>query len=417
MGTQRPGAAARLPKPAIRWLGAAVAAAGMFFSYSLLQQSHGGTGSALLAPLCGEATDGVTDCQSVVNSAWGSWPISARSGSPRIPVAAFGLGYFAIFAAWFVFVGPPRRSRGWWLLPLALVALGGAMQSAQLVHAMLAVLKRPCVNCLIVHGLNALLLVLLVAAVPWTRRTPAAPPYPAHGHALAALTAGAAVFLIPPIVSLLLTFNGLQRYATTELRRIIDDPAFARWSYERQPAVDVPLAEGIDLVGPADAANTVIVFIDLQCERCKALQERLDRLAAAHPSSLRIGYRHFPLDPSCNDTLKRAMHGEACAAAQAVEAARRLGGVAAAEKMRRMIHAEPGLLGDGPLATFAATAGLDAAAFEAARRSAEVAGRVRDDIELAKRLGLSGAPHVYLNGRKLEYWTNEEAWTALLAGP
>lgn len=403
----------RSSKQVIRWLAAVIALGAAWVSYDLLLKSLGSAAtSPLLATLCHDAAGDA--CASVLSTPWGSWPISDRAGSPRIPVAAFGVGYFLCVAAWFVFVGIPTRSRAAWFAPILILLLVGTVNSLQLTLVMANTLQRWCSGCMIVHGLNGLLLILALSAVPWRKRSTGST-YPTHGHAAAALTAGALLIAAAPTFVLLRVFNNQRVAVEREYKGLIEDPAFARWRYGNQPIADVELGDGVSLMGNENAPHTVIAFVDLQCPRCRELQKALDALLAEMPSRLRVGYRHFPLDTSCNEQAKRTMHQHACAAARAVEAARATGGNAAAEKLRHAIHAATGPLNDDALTRFAADAGISRNAFDAALNSPAVDSSLKSDIALAAKLGLSGAPHVYLNGRKFEFWTNAETWKALLA--
>jgi cyclophilin family peptidyl-prolyl cis-trans isomerase/protein-disulfide isomerase len=78
------------------------------------------------------------------------------------------------------------------------------------------------------------------------------------------------------------------------------------------PAEAVPILEGDHVYGPSDAAVTLVIYSDFQCQNCALVSAGLKSLLAAHPDDLRMVYRHLPLSSE---------HDKAVLAAQAAEAA------------------------------------------------------------------------------------------------
>jgi predicted DsbA family dithiol-disulfide isomerase len=64
--------------------------------------------------------------------------------------------------------------------------------------------------------------------------------------------------------------------------------------------------------------------------------------------------------------------------------------------------------------SWAAELNLDGAAFQQALESPVIADRVRSDIELANKLGISAVPVVFLDGKRILGWSKLETWEALL---
>jgi len=78
------------------------------------------------------------------------------------------------------------------------------------------------------------------------------------------------------------------------------------------PAEAVPISEGDHVSGPANAAVTLVIYSDFQCQNCALIAASLKALLAAHPNDVRLVYRHLPLSGE---------HDKAVLAAQVAEAA------------------------------------------------------------------------------------------------
>jgi uncharacterized membrane protein len=406
------------PKPLLRWLAVAAAMGGWCISLLLMQAVSGAArGSPLLDRLCGGgATDSALDCRSVLASPYGSFPLSPQENAPRLPVSTLGMAYFAALGLWFLFVGPPTRSRAaWHLLPLA-GATVGVLVSAYYVSVMAFTLQQWCLWCMATHALNAVLFVSTLAATPW-RPTPAATPHPTAR--LVGATAAAGLALAFAHVAAALTFvagSSLSRLSEA-YRKIVENPDYVVWDWQRQPAVKMPPTPDGAFVGPREALLSVVVFSDFQCARCRALHDVLARLAADPNASVRFATRHFPLDGAChNDPRYRAgAHADACRAAAAVEAARAVGGDEAAARMTALLFAKRGRLAGEASEQWAREAGLNVGDFTAVRATAER--RVAADIDAGRALRVqdTGVPLAYVNGRRCDGWSVAPAWLRLLA--
>ncbi len=147
---------------------------------------------------------------------------------------------------------------------------------------------------------------------------------------------------------------------------------------------DVPV-DGAVGRGPESALVTIVAFMDYECPHCKRAAVGLDELQARFPDDMRLVFRHLPL-PS---------HRAADGAARAAVAADQQGQFWA---MNEQLWAADRLHREAFIA--AATAiGLDRERFIADLDAPEAATRVREDMLLARRLGLEATPAFFLNGR------------------
>jgi protein-disulfide isomerase/uncharacterized membrane protein len=417
------------PKPWLRWAAIILAAAGWYVSYRAFLVSAQVAGQdALLARFCGGPdASGRDNCSAVLTSPQAYAPLGHDAGALRIPMATFGMSYFAALLLWYLFIGPPTHSRRVWHLVPLLVLIGGVWYSVSAIQVMAHVLHRWCPICMAAHGLNGGLVLLTLIAWPWRRPRRVTRPHPAARLAPAVLVAGSLSLLVHVLVVYVLVAGSIMRESTAEYSRIVSDPQFVRWDFQRQSPVDIPLYPDEPLGGSPDAPHTVVVFGDFQCNVCKQSHEMLMEVARKYPGQLRVAFRYYPQDPACNPNprFRTGGHLSACRAVQAAEAARTVGGLDAYLKMRRLLWERQNLLPQEPLAqqsttqrqlfeNWAAELGLDRAAFEQAMEAADSGSRIRSDIELADKLGISAVPVVYMDGKRVLGWSKAETWDALL---
>jgi protein-disulfide isomerase len=159
--------------------------------------------------------------------------------------------------------------------------------------------------------------------------------------------------------------------------------------------------------GAQSAAVTVVKFTDYQCPSCAAAHPFLERLAAEMGDRVRFVIRDFPLE----------QHADAFKAAEAAEAAREQGKY---WDYVAVLYRNQSALGVEKLKQYASVLGLDRARFDAALDSGKFSERVRRDLEDGRRIGVSGTPTFFVNGRRVReasYETVKAAVEAALKAP
>ena len=177
-----------------------------------------------------------------------------------------------------------------------------------------------------------------------------------------------------------------------ELTDQIDDAApagaeraAARPSPSQRYEVDI---DGAPSWGPETAKITVVEFSDFQCPYCARVYPTLQRLRQEYGDDLRVVFKHLPLP----------MHSKAPGAHAASVAAHRKGKF---WEMHDKMFAHQRLLSDAQYVAWAREIGLDVEKFEADRTSSEVRAIVERDLAEASKLGVSGTPAFFINGRFL----------------
>lgn len=162
--------------------------------------------------------------------------------------------------------------------------------------------------------------------------------------------------------------------------------------------------------GPETAPVTIVEFSDLQCPACKAAQPLVEQVLADNPDSVRLVYRHFPLD---------SLHPYARLAAQASEAMAtqdkfwqfetllydRQEEWAASESQDQAISF---------LTQYAQELGVEVASFSAAFAQESAAAGVSEDASLGNRIGISATPTFYVNGNITPATNLQQAVSAAL---
>ncbi len=154
--------------------------------------------------------------------------------------------------------------------------------------------------------------------------------------------------------------------------------------------------------GSPDAPVTLVEYGDFHCPFCRRVQPVLQELMHRYGDKLRIVYKDFPID---------SLHPQARAAA---EAARCAGEQGKFWEFHDLIYAGPS---DGSAATmgrYAAEVGLDPERFEQCRSSRRYQAQVQRDLEEGARLGVSGTPGFFINGRFLSGAQPVEAFARMI---
>lgn len=156
-------------------------------------------------------------------------------------------------------------------------------------------------------------------------------------------------------------------------------------------------------LGPADAPVQIVAFMDFECPFCRnAAREGFPALRERYPNDVRIGFRHLPLPA----------HRGADGAARAAVAAGLQGKFwPFADKLL----AETQGLGRQTFIATARAVGIDEARFLVDLDGPAVAEVVRGDMTLARRLGVAATPALFVNGRLLDGFRDDETLVAEVA--
>ncbi|HEV8548831.1 MAG TPA: thioredoxin domain-containing protein, partial [Polyangiaceae bacterium] len=166
----------------------------------------------------------------------------------------------------------------------------------------------------------------------------------------------------------------------------------------------VPVGDS-PVLGPANAAVTLVEFTDLECELCRQGEAALASALKSAGSDVRVVWKNFPLP----------QHHRARLAAGVALAARSAAGDRAFWGATRALFEPRSLLDDEALTQALLRGGFDAAALLEASKAGSYEVSIDADVRLADKLGVSGAPTYFLNGRKLPGALPAAEFQALIA--
>ena len=146
--------------------------------------------------------------------------------------------------------------------------------------------------------------------------------------------------------------------------------------------------DGAPRKGAETASIQVVEFSDFQCPFCARVVPTVARIEEEYGDRVAIVFKHLPLK----------MHGKAPAAHAAAEAAHLQGKF---WEMHDLIFANQREMNDATYRGYAQQLGLDIERFDREVASALVKQRVEADTAEAARLGVTGTPSFFVNGRYL----------------
>ncbi|UCG15568.1 MAG: HPr-rel-A system PqqD family peptide chaperone [Phycisphaerales bacterium] len=407
----------------------ALAVGGAWVSGTLLVEHDGGwqatgEGTSFLLRLCESQIFASASCTGVADSRWGSFDFHFGTRRFVVPTSLMGLAYFTSVAIWFTMVGRvPAWSRRTWRLVL-LVVFSGLIGSIFFLTIMLLAVDSWCPLCALANGLNAgiVLTVLILRRVSRSRsvrRTSSGltdPPVVARIQRRLSACAFAACCVA--CLGMWFYFN-----AVTEARRqwrkafgikqavaaLQRDADFVLREYYAQPTVYIPQRDSnvraLPATGDADRV-VIVVFTDYDCAGCACFERRRQRVInEVFGDELSLDIRHLPA-AAAEDTDRASEQPTVpdlpvSSASLAAEAARLQGGQRAFDEMHRLLFEHRKDRPNWDYAALARQSGLNADRLLADMESDAVRRAVQSDVALARRLGVTTTPTVFLNGRRV----------------
>jgi len=140
--------------------------------------------------------------------------------------------------------------------------------------------------------------------------------------------------------------------------------------------------------GPKDAKVVIVEFSDFQCPFCARVGPTLAKINENYPDDVKVVFKNLPL----------AFHNKAMGAAQAAEAA---GNQGKFWEMHDLLFKNQRTLSEEKYVEWAGQLELDVEKFKKDMASAEVKKRIEADKREASKLGVTGTPGFFINGRFL----------------
>jgi protein-disulfide isomerase len=154
---------------------------------------------------------------------------------------------------------------------------------------------------------------------------------------------------------------------------------------DREYEVDLT---GAPIRGSDDAIVTIVEWSDFQCPFCNRVTPTLAQIEKEYGDTVRIAFKHMPL----------SIHAQAPQAHAASEAAHRQGKF---WEMHDRIFANQRDLSVETLERYAREMGLDMNRYKTDIAAKDVKERIEADLQQASKLGVTGTPSFFINGKYL----------------
>ena len=146
--------------------------------------------------------------------------------------------------------------------------------------------------------------------------------------------------------------------------------------------------EGARVRGPSTAPVTIVEYSDFHCPFCKGVEQTLSHLLSRYGDKVRLAFKDFPID---------SLHPQSRAAH---EAARCAGDQGKFWEYHQVLFAGTPKTTD-QLKGVAQQVGLDVAKFDQCVAAGKYKAAVQKEIDEGRRLGVTGTPGFFINGRLL----------------
>ena len=154
--------------------------------------------------------------------------------------------------------------------------------------------------------------------------------------------------------------------------------------------------------GPEYAPVTIVKFEDYQCPFCKEVQPIVTELLSRYNGKIRLVHKDLPLD---------SIHPQARQAAEAARCADEQGKF---WSYHDVLYANSPNVSQENLKSYAKEVGLDVNAFDRCLGSGKFKAVVQKDVIDGARLGVTGTPVFFINGREISGNQPLEAFAAIV---
>jgi protein-disulfide isomerase len=162
------------------------------------------------------------------------------------------------------------------------------------------------------------------------------------------------------------------------------------------------VTNGSPFKGAENAQVTIIKFEDFECPFCKNVQPTLTALLKKYNGKVRLVHKDLPLE---------AIHSQAQTAA---EGARCAGEQGKFWEYHDELYAKAPKITAVELKTYAKGMGLDSAKFDQCLTSGKYKAAVQNDLAEGAKLGLTGTPAFFINGREISGAQPMESFAAII---
>lgn len=397
-----------------------LAIAGVWVTGSLVADHDGpwkvdGEKESLLLTLCESSALPSVNCTEVVGSRWGSFDFYVGSRRFLVPTSFVGLSYFVSLLIWLLMIGPMVQQGLWFRRGLLALFTSSMFFSILFTAQMAFSLSEWCPLCVIVHFINAM---LLVCAIIIYKSSHVVDENKMIGDGWRTillerrLILSAFTIIFAAVVGLWAYYDStvqVKRYwrkahgHQMAMEKIQEDADLLLREYYAQPIVNLPIKYVQDSDAFGDDQHRLVIFMNYNCNSCACFEKDWkEKFAPTMTNVPMIEIRYFPYSASQTDSLP-PYKKDAALACYAAVAARIEGDTYAQSIMHHLLFKHRKDRPQRNYLKLASKIGIDKERFQQEWTSDEVRRVVDEDIQLADRLNVTSTPAVFLNGRRIPY--------------
>ena len=317
--------------------------------------------------------------------------LSAYSEIFSIPLGVYGVGYFLALWALLATGISKRKGNEDHLLAYTYTVIGGTLVSLTLAAISHFKLSAYCVSCL---SVNAVCLIQLIALIVQRRKFPFRFDVMSLGRG--SMTTLLAVLVVIALHSFIRPRIGVpsapSEQVGRELSPLADDVHQIPINKSAYSGLGEDYRHGND-----QAMVQVVEFADFQCPSCKQMAGVIDQLKKEYRGQVLFVFKNYPLDRSCNNRMNNSGHKFACEIAIMARCAGQFGKF---WSFHDLAFANQKQAAKETIVGWAKQSGLTDDQLATCRANEGLRDKVRDDIAIAERVGVSGTPTLFINGRK-----------------
>jgi len=316
--------------------------------------------------------------------------------------AALGL-MGSVFVLWCVvgaLVNERMRKLSWVFLVLYFFAAIGF--SWYFLYVMIYEVNYICTWCLVVHAVNLISIVVVIAVSIKRKREFLLPEIATLGERTYFVVGGVLLSLLVLFVSGMVEKQlGFDR-VTAKYEELANDPVVVLAKLKESPSYEIPISDRDPVFGLTSAPYPLIVFSDFACPACAKTEALLRFMVLRNRKILKLVYKSYPLSTDCNRIVLQDLHPMGCQAAVAAHAAFILGGNRAFLNYGGLLFEHQKRLSREPWLEFAEQIKLDPDKFkELLKAGSPAVKEVEADVELGIRLKISSTPQIFFEKKKL----------------
>lgn len=166
------------------------------------------------------------------------------------------------------------------------------------------------------------------------------------------------------------------------------------------------------IIGDEKAPIEVIIFSDYQCPICREAYKELKVIIQQYKSQVKFVIKHFPLDKECNKDMEEQLHPGACISAIAAICAKKFGRF---EEIENLLYRLNPPVTEEKIVSLSGSLGIPQDKFESCLKAKETVEVLKSNLEVAKKIGLSGTPSFIINREVLiPGWISGDIFRAII---